>query len=81
MKKTVPYTKNFFSILKKLDIKHFFYIGGNDSMDTIKKLAEYANKINSDITFMGVPKQSTTTLTKPTIHRVTEVRQNTLHPQ
>ena len=45
-----------FSILKKLDIKHFFYIGGNDSMDTIKKLAEYANKINSDITFMGVPK-------------------------
>ena len=45
-----------FSILKKLDIKHFFYIGGNDSMDTIKKLAEYASKINSDITFMGVPK-------------------------
>ena len=45
-----------FAILKKLDIKHFFYIGGNDSMDTIKKLAEYANKINSDITFMGVPK-------------------------
>ena len=27
-----------FSILKKLDIKHFFYIGGNDSMDTIKKI-------------------------------------------
>lgn len=25
-------------------------------MDTIKKLAEYASKINSDITFMGVPK-------------------------
>ena len=44
MKKTVPYTKNFFSILKKLDIKHFFYIGGNDSMDTIKKLAEYARR-------------------------------------
>lgn len=45
-----------FAILKKLDIKHFFYIGGNDSMDTIKKLAEYAKTINSDITFMGVPK-------------------------
>ena len=45
-----------FSILKKLDIKHFFYIGGNDSMDTIKKLSEYAKLINSDITFMGVPK-------------------------
>ena len=57
MQKTVPYTqKTFLRYLKKLDIKHFFYIGGNDSMDTIKKLAEYANKINSDITFMGVPK-------------------------
>lgn len=45
-----------FAILKKFDIKHFFYIGGNDSMDTIKKLAEYASKTGSDITFMGVPK-------------------------
>ena len=45
-----------FAILKKLDIKYFFYIGGNDSMDTIKKLSEYANSVNSDIRFMGVPK-------------------------
>ena len=44
------------SIMQKYDIGYFIYIGGNDSMDTIKKLAEYANKINSDITFMGVPK-------------------------
>ena len=46
-------------IFKQFETYHieaFFYIGGNDSMDTIKKLAEYANKINSDITFMGVPK-------------------------
>ncbi len=48
--------KTIFNILKKLDVKHFFYIGGNDSMDTIKKLSEYAKAINSDITFMGVPK-------------------------
>ncbi len=48
--------KNFFSILKKLDIKHFFYIGGNDSMDTIDKLSKYAEIIKSDITFIGVPK-------------------------
>ena len=45
-----------FDILKRLDIKHFFYIGGNDSMDTIKKLSNYAKEIGSDITFMGVPK-------------------------
>lgn len=45
-----------FDILKNLDIKYFFYIGGNDSMDTIKKLSEYAEIVKSDIKFMGVPK-------------------------
>ncbi len=45
-----------FDILKKLDIKYFFYIGGNDSMDTIMKLSNYAADIGSDIRFMGVPK-------------------------
>ena len=45
-----------FQILKKLDIKYFFYIGGNDSMDSVAKLAAYAKKIGSDIRFMGVPK-------------------------
>ena len=48
--------KKVFAILKKMDIKHFFYIGGNDSMDTIDKLSKYATIINSDITFIGVPK-------------------------
>ena len=45
-----------FNILKKLDIKYFFYIGGNDSMDTVLQLSRYASAINSDIRFMGVPK-------------------------
>jgi len=45
-----------FEILKELDIKYFFYIGGNDSMDTIKKLSDYAKEVKSDIRFMGVPK-------------------------
>ena len=45
-----------FEILKKLDIRWFFYIGGNDSMDTINKLARYGKQIDSDIRFMGVPK-------------------------
>lgn len=43
-------------ILKKLDIKYFFYIGGNDSMDTVLQLSMYAKKINSDIRFIGIPK-------------------------
>lgn len=45
-----------FAILKKLDIGYFFYIGGNDSMDTICKLSDYAKRVGSDIRFMGVPK-------------------------
>ena len=45
-----------FDLLKKLDIGWFFYIGGNDSMDTIGKLADYGRRVGSDIRFMGVPK-------------------------
>ena len=40
----------------KLSIKAFFYIGGNDSMDTVLKLSDYAKKINSDIKIVGIPK-------------------------
>ncbi len=45
-----------FGILDKLEIEYFFYIGGNDSMDTIKKLSDYALLNGSRIRFMGVPK-------------------------
>ena len=51
-----PVYPELFRKFEERNIGWFFYIGGNDSMDTIKKLAEYASKINSDITFMGVPK-------------------------
>ena len=45
-----------FEILKKLEVEYFFYIGENDSMDTIMKLSKYATSIGSNIRFMGVPK-------------------------
>ncbi len=45
-----------FHQFEKLNIKAFFYIGGNDSMDTVLKLSEYAEKIGSDIRIVGVPK-------------------------
>ncbi len=45
-----------FDILEELEIEAFFYIGGNDSMDTIKKLSDYAILRSSEIKFMGVPK-------------------------
>ena len=45
-----------FDVIEKLNVKHFFYIGGNDSMDTIMKLSHYAKMANSDVTFIGIPK-------------------------
>ena len=48
--------KLLFSLFKKLDIGYFFYIGGNDSMDTINKLSRYAETTGSDIRMIGVPK-------------------------
>ena len=50
-----PFVK-LFTLFDKYDICAVFYIGGNDSMDTIGKLAEYGERIQSDIRFMGVPK-------------------------
>lgn len=48
--------KLIFNILEQFCIDKFFYIGGNDSMDTIQKLQTYANLKNKDICFIGVPK-------------------------
>ena len=45
-----------FAILEELGIMAFFYIGGNDSMDTIKKLSDYAETVGNPIRFIGVPK-------------------------
>ena len=45
-----------FEIFKKYDIRYFFYIGGNDSMDTVAKVSKYAEKKSYDIRIMGVPK-------------------------
>ena len=44
------------SILRELDIKAFFYIGGNDSMDTTAKLGKYAKEKGLDIKFIGIHK-------------------------
>lgn len=45
-----------FEILEKLDIEAFIYIGGNDSMDTIKKLFDYAIIKGHSCKFVGCPK-------------------------
>lgn len=45
-----------FSKFEKLDIGWFFYIGGNDSMDTVSKLSRYAAQTGSPIRIIGEPK-------------------------
>ena len=45
-----------FTILEKLEIEVLLYIGGNDSMDTIKQLSDYAAANGKSQRFMGVPK-------------------------
>ncbi len=41
---------------KKYDIGAFFYIGGNDSMDTVNKLSKYVAENGLDVKIIGVPK-------------------------
>ena len=45
-----------FNILEKYKIDALFYIGGNDSMDTIKMLSDYAKEHHKPQLFMGIPK-------------------------
>ncbi len=42
--------------MKQRNIGAFFYIGGNDSMDTVNKLSEYFANIELDVKVIGIPK-------------------------
>ncbi len=44
------------AIFQKYDIRYFFYIGGNDSMDTVAKLSAYTREHDYEMCIMGVPK-------------------------
>jgi 6-phosphofructokinase 1 len=45
-----------FKTFSKYDIGTFIYIGGNDSMDTVKKMADYTQANGIDIKVIGIPK-------------------------
>ncbi len=45
-----------FDFLMAHNIKTFFYIGGNDSMDTVVKLSHYAKAHDLAINIIGIPK-------------------------
>ena len=48
--------KRLIEIFKKYNIRYFFYIGGNDSMDTVLKLSKYAAAQDYEMRVVGVPK-------------------------
>ncbi len=51
-----PFYPALFEKFRTMEIGYFFYIGGNDSMDTVSKLSRYAAHHQSDIRFIGIPK-------------------------
>lgn len=65
-----------FSILDKLNIEAFIYIGGNDSMDTIKKLSDYAIVTGHPLILSDAPKRLTTILLLPITRLDMEAPQN-----
>ena len=51
-----PVYPKLFQKFREMNIGWFFYIGGNDSMDTVSKLSRYAAQTGSDIRIIGEPK-------------------------
>lgn len=52
----VPVYPELFTRFEEHEIEAVFYIGGNDSMDTVSKLSRYAAQHESPIRFIGIPK-------------------------
>ena len=51
-----PFYQRLFQLFDKYNIRHFIYIGGNDSMDTVYKLNDYIRKTGHPMRAVGVPK-------------------------
>lgn len=50
------YCKEIFKVLKAHDARYFFYIGGNDSADTVKIVNEQAQKSDYEFRAIHIPK-------------------------
>jgi len=56
IKPDADYCKKIFAVLKKYNIRYFFYIGGNDSSDTVRIVKEEAKKDNYAFRAIHIPK-------------------------
>lgn len=48
--------ESLFALFRKYEIGRFYYIGGNDSMDTVAKISKYAEIVGYGPRAIGVPK-------------------------
>ncbi len=55
-KPDLAYCQEIFRVLKTHDIKTFFYIGGNDSSDTLRILVDEGQKVNYGLRCIHIPK-------------------------
>lgn len=56
VKPDAEYCKKMFEQMKKFGIRYFFYIGGNDSSDTVRIVSEYAESEGYELKAVHVPK-------------------------
>ncbi|TVR72097.1 MAG: diphosphate--fructose-6-phosphate 1-phosphotransferase [Spirochaetaceae bacterium] len=45
-----------YQLLRRFDIRYLFYIGGNDTMDTVHRITEFCKKEGYEIFGVGIPK-------------------------
>jgi len=55
-KPDLKYCHEIFNVLRAHEIEHFFYIGGNDSSDTVRIVSEEARKANYRLRCIHIPK-------------------------
>ena len=55
-KPDLAYCQEIFKVLQAHEIEHFFYIGGNDSSDTVRIVSEEASKAGYPLRCIHVPK-------------------------
>jgi ATP-dependent phosphofructokinase / diphosphate-dependent phosphofructokinase len=55
-KPDLKYCQEIFKVLRAHEIEHFFYIGGNDSSDTVRIVAEEAQQQGYPLRCMHIPK-------------------------
>jgi 6-phosphofructokinase 1 len=55
-KPDAEYCNRIFNIFKKHDVRYFFYIGGNDSSDTVRIVNEHADREGYELRAIHIPK-------------------------